>query len=185
VEAMSGHTSSQELLKLIRDGRELSPNIVISYGGFNDIAYSLPYKQNKHDFEHFFFHQKFLGAMQAVDFTSINYGLPSKKDIATNWIDNERTMAAISHEFGAKFLGCLQARGEKIDNHFLNYVLLDECFNAARAQLPTYDYLVDFTDIMHKLDENPYVDGIHVTHLGNRTIAENIHKELLKRGWVN
>src|SRR5262249_27994290 len=41
--AIGGYTSSQELLKLIRDGLEFQPNIVITLNGVNDaLNYGLP-----------------------------------------------------------------------------------------------------------------------------------------------
>jgi hypothetical protein len=125
---VAGYTSTQELLKLVRDVIPLRPHIVLSYGGFNDLLYyplnSCPPNQQGEKSGPFayqservlkpFVHHFQVDYMRSIsqlypdsDYT-VYYGLQNNKSASTFWFDNVRAMSAITSEFNILFLSFLQ-----------------------------------------------------------------------------
>lgn len=126
---ISGYTSSQELLKFERDVIQLSPDIVISYSGVNDL-YMFPLadesERNSRPFISRFqvqFIRQVLEKLRYLQFglptpdipdwekggrETVFYGLPSHKNAPHFWIDNMRMMHALSQEFGIAFFSFFQ-----------------------------------------------------------------------------
>jgi len=129
---VGGYTSSQELLKLIRDVLPLNPDIVLSYSGFNDLYSISPhikaYRKNLNIYKRPFIHpfqvefcNKILQTYKQKDEeipvffnnpgkteNSISYGLENDKTGAEFWIYNTRMMHAIAKEFGILFMSFFQ-----------------------------------------------------------------------------
>ena len=125
----SAYTSSQELLKLIRDVLPLKPDIVISYGGANDL-YMFPNtdeaERHKRPFITRFqvqFVNQIMEKLSKIEYSfptqndpdwnkggtgTVYYGLKNDKTASQFWIDNIRMMHALSNEFGIKFLSFFQ-----------------------------------------------------------------------------
>ncbi|MDR2833865.1 MAG: SGNH/GDSL hydrolase family protein, partial [Streptococcaceae bacterium] len=132
-----GYTSSQELLKLIRDVIPLKPDIVISYSGVNDL-YNIPdpteIERHKRPFVTKFqvqFIKQIIEKLSILQYglpVDLQYGLPVEKNPDWNkegkgtvfyglqndkpasefWIDNMRMMHALSKEFDFLFLSFFQ-----------------------------------------------------------------------------
>lgn len=125
---VSSYTSSQELLKLIRDVIPLEPDIVISYSGVNDL-YSFPKPEDGERFKRPFitrfqvqFIQQILERLtkevgipvvnaptwNQLGHSTVFYGLKNNRTSAELWLDNERMMNAICEAFGIHFFGFFQ-----------------------------------------------------------------------------
>jgi hypothetical protein len=125
---VTSHTSTQELLKLIRDVIPLQPDIVVSYSGFNDLAYYPPSQPSpfgdgrqsrmyayqtervRRPFVHTYQVDIFRTTMQMHPEGNrlIHYGLQNDKSASEYWLDNMRMMNAIAKEFGITFLSFFQ-----------------------------------------------------------------------------
>ena len=200
---IAAYTSSQELLKLIRDVIPLKPDIVLSYSGVNDL-YRYPRKPcNQPEREE----RPFITTYQ-VDFmqkvnngNAVYYGLSNNKSVSEHWLDNIRMMRAISEQFNILFLSFLQPF-----YHVGEYKLTDSqkaIFNRKgwysgnpstnlspertdfvvkghqdiREATKDIDYITDLTNIFDEYT-NIYRDACHVTEIGNKIIASNIFEEL-------
>lgn len=136
---VAGYTSSQELLKMIRDVLPLKPDVVLSYSAFNDIiVHSRSLQKIKFETEHFDMdfplereNRPFLTNFQVNyikeillkypnDKRNVYYGLQNDKSGSDVWLDNARMMRAISNEYNILFLSFLQPF---IDNGY--YTLTD------------------------------------------------------------
>ena len=134
---MAGFTSNQELIKLIRDGLGLKPNIVIVYDGINDVGslYSLPghpmvspYQKELMEYlvglgdKHFFMPNLMYAITRTslenkknqpskesyVKLAGISYGPEDNTSPVNQWIRNHRIMHTICEEFGIKYFVFLQ-----------------------------------------------------------------------------
>ena len=125
----SGYTSTQELLKFIRDVIPLNPDIVISYSGANDL-YMFPHSDENERYKKPFitrFQVQFLNqiseklsniqyALPTPDDqnwkkggkNTVFYGLQNTKTASEFWIDNMRMIHSLSREFGIRFLPFFQ-----------------------------------------------------------------------------
>ena len=126
---VSGYTSTQELLKLQRDVIGLSPDIVISYSGVNDL-YMFPSEEEKERWKKPFitkfqvqFINQVLEKLSRLDYSlptpdipewekggrpTVFYGLESAKTAGPFWVDNMRMMNALCKEFGITFFSFFQ-----------------------------------------------------------------------------
>jgi len=125
---VSSYTSSQELLKLIRDVIPLNPDIVISYSGVNDL-YSFPKPEDGERYRRPFitrFQMQFIQQIlerltkevgipvvnapswNQLGHSTVFYGLKNNKTAAELWIDNERMMNALCEAFEIHFFGFFQ-----------------------------------------------------------------------------
>lgn len=198
---MTAYTSSQELLKLIRDGLELAPALVISYSGYNDFINS-PSMGNR--FIYKIFEQiepvsmgersqlsQLLWGEDVADTLSLSYGAKTQLNAAEYWYRNEIMMYNICRGFDIPFLGilqpCLFTKNTKMlsvfeEREFQRYPLKEyvqeqmgkakQLVNAGREK-----NIVDFTALFDRCD-NVYVDTCHVFEQANMMIAEAIYKTI-------
>lgn len=191
-----GYNSSQELLKLIRDGLELQPFLVISYSGINDMV-KLP-RMGAHYMDHVwenFFVEGEVDSIVLEDNFSVTYGSMTQMDSAEYWYRNERIMCNICRGFSIPFLGILQpctytriseerslfekralyANAERIIKHF----------EKARYLIKSGEEkdIIDFTTLFHH-KKDIYFDTCHVFEEGNQIIAETIYQTMKERKLV-
>ena len=126
---VAGYSSSQELLKLIRDVLPLRPDVVLSYSGLNDLyGYPKPTEKIRNGrpfITHFQveFIEKIIEKLiptseqlpimhdlmwQENGNTTVYYGLKNQKTSSELWLDNTRIMHAIAEEFQFPFLSFFQ-----------------------------------------------------------------------------
>ena len=126
---IAGYSSSQELLKLIRDVLPLKPDIVLSYSGLNDLyGYPKPSEPIRHGrpfITHFQveFIEQILEKLTAAKFglpimndliwdktgnRTVYYGLKNNKSSSDVWLENTRIMHSIAKEFKIDFLSFFQ-----------------------------------------------------------------------------
>jgi len=104
---MGGYSTSQELLKVLRDAPALKPEVVVSLSGVNDMGFlhNVPRHPLLHRYQH-------LTARYLKDnlsaFQNWVAGVPEQVEASDVWIRNIRLMHAISAVYGAKFFSFLQ-----------------------------------------------------------------------------
>lgn len=106
---VGGYSSNQEVLKLIRDGLLLSPHLVISLNGVNDLGFiwsCSPEYPMVSPYQHRVV--TFLSDANAGMKVSLGMKADPKFGAVGQWEKNIRTMRAVSKEFGAEYLCFLQ-----------------------------------------------------------------------------
>jgi hypothetical protein len=210
----AAYTSTEELIKLIRDVIPLHPDIVISYSGVNDFKLD---RQPK-NMENFTprYQRPFIAVAQERIFSWISqqeggatvlYGMQTDKSPVMFWSDNQRMMHSISEEFGIKFIGILQAsprsegiasaviegylaarRGEMEDNKnvFINPLWLKIMYDEAEKEIEDIPYILNFRHIFDGIaDFDIYMDLSHKFERGNQIIAANVFENLIKMGYLD
>lgn len=195
-----GYFSAQELLKLIRDGIWMKPDLVISYSGLNDV-----YERGEYPF--LCDYQKELCGY----FDDRQNGLESSRGVRRkresayyNWRINMRMIHGVLSEFAIPFLAIGQpsswAKEGKNDIRELEYQILHKSLltdgksyesaikNArdmrenVKSDSERFEWLEDFSDIFDG-KSGMYVDVVHCSEKGNRIIAEKVY-ELLKEKFL-
>lgn len=196
-----GYSTNQELLKLLRDGLEFNPQLVISYSGVNDRGdYSLLPNPMVHTYQRDLLHAMtttpepgFLpNTLQALRLLSgkkgdldFSLGVGTTRTLAQQYERNLRLMNAISQANGSKFIGFIQPCG-----YFGNALepgagksniyrqKIRELYEDLVKIAPRISYLRDATKI---LDGHPEVyksDYVHLEENGDKMIADYILKEI-------
>lgn len=200
--SVSGYTSGQELIKLIRDIIPLKPNMIIVYDGGNefgkDIGHPFSFSYAKEVYE---FARKH---MEEDDYTNFSKEVYTGIDTGLNefdgWLLNIRHMHAIAADHDIKFfsfcqpvLGCKDGITYEEKNMLLSlpgevadaYMHKESIFKkhlAKEENIPEYIY--NITNAFDGIDD-VYMDSCHVKNeKGNRIIAnkikEVIYPEILK-----
>lgn len=179
VGGLSSYTVAQECLKLIKDVLVISPDLVISYSGVNDMTGSTNIEN--HYFNRDYYHailNKMIskGYIKNVlqgkyQIKQINLGLHDSLDQCDFWIKCERIMHSVCYEFGIDFHGCLQGFLFKV---FDNLEKLDE-YKKCKKYIAdnNFAWLHDMTEIFNG-NEDVFYDLCHVFEKGNRIIAQNM-----------
>lgn len=190
---VSGYTSGQELLKLIRDVVPMKPDMILVYDGCNDLnvdikhPFSFAYLKTVFDFAR--------GHMEQdanIEYTQkLCEGVKSESDRFDQYLCNIRNMHAIASEHNIRFFGfcqpvlsckkgitdeekniLLSMPGGRVDFWVSDYFRGDL---ESGEDIP--EYLYDFTSIFDDVD-NVYMDVCHVNEKGNRIIANRV-KEII------
>lgn len=206
---MGGYSTNQELLKLVRDGIEFQPDIVISYSGINDRGrYSaLPYPM-VHSYQR--------GTVETLTGTTDSpllpntikllsrltstpqslaptFGVPSRLTLAQQYRRNMELMNAVSSLGGAKFFGFIQPFGFWKTRHSESLIAKEDydveptlALYSEIVKIPNeLPYVHDATQILEGHDGVYHEDAVHLTREGNRVVAESIfntiREEILAR----
>jgi hypothetical protein len=196
--ATGGYSTSQELFKLVRDGLEFQPDIVISWSGWNDrdVYDVLPYpmihkyqvmlEENIVAIKRPIFFPSTVRLLQRVlnaEPRKLGYtlGVPSKRTPAENYKRNMQLMHAIAVANGAEFFGFVQPIGN-LELHKKKVNELYENITALPKELP---YVKDATSILDGHDGVFREEGkpkghppVHLTQEGDRIVAEYIFKNI-------
>jgi len=125
---VAGYSSSQQVLKLMRDSLPLEPDVVIFLDGVNEIGFvqSVPDRPMVHKYQkkvfdsltsdkHFPALPNFVSFLRRIgkekserSVAGVNYGLSVKTTPAENWLRNMRSAKVLSNEFGSEFMEVLQ-----------------------------------------------------------------------------
>lgn len=186
---IGGYYSGQELLKLLRDGIYLKPDIVISYSGIND-AYK-KHRTEGHPLIASYLKRSLDNVLPKKN--KLSYGFEKELDIAEEWIMNTRMMRAICSELDIQFHSFLQPyanignyklseREEAFLNNYNSYFgVVEETkrffYEKVWEKLPEYPYMHDLTDIFSGMT-GIYYDICHVSEEGNEIIAKEIYKRI-------
>ncbi|MBO3761555.1 SGNH/GDSL hydrolase family protein [Ciceribacter sp. L1K22] len=196
--AGKGHSSSQELLRVIRDAPAIKPDLIISLSGICDIGYLVNAKG--YPFLHKY-SRKAMEYLKRSDIVSdISHGYPDSAGPAEVWCRNQRLANVVSAELGIKHIVLLQpvqgigsypATAEELE--FLDqksrvvlraadvpYITAVRDFYAEvrdiMAREPEkYKHIVDFTSIFDNVP-GAYRDHRHQSQLGVEHIATQVEK---------
>lgn len=179
---IQGYASSQELLKLIRDGLLIKPDLVISFSGIND-ATGLGII-DEHPF-----------VMRSVKYLlkdenrSIEYGLENHEKPSSLWFANMKIMKSICDTFSIPFVGILEPfpfydrrkKQDKFAHVFFSESVqqrIFEFYDDVKREIVHEKYLVDLSDLLIDKPQLVY-DYIHCDTNGNYMIAESIEKYII------
>ena len=191
--AITDYNSGNELIKFVRDGLCLKPDIVISYSGFIDFRnYNLDYPYVN------------LNLMRTTKTWEENchkkviYGVKDDRTAYTRWLENEKSIYSICKEYGIKFYAVLQpwvgsnftGNSEQLKKWYYQYwnivfpEFTDLLKNAndfwVNIRIDRNDWLIDFTSIFDGVKQDAvFYDSIHVNEVGNKIVADSF-KCLLK-----
>jgi len=189
---IGGYSSSQELLKLLRDGFAFKPDIVISYSGWNDRGiYRMKDFPMVHPYQ-----EQILNSIVNVDHNirilpnlmkflkgrlfnyngrlKLVFGLPRQIDNTEVFIRNMSYMNALCSVEGADFFSIIQPvnRFENPRNKWdhSGKLLFQKLSNYATG----CEYMHDATQVLEGGVDVWKKDGIHLTEHGNKVIADYI-----------
>lgn len=191
---VSGYTSGQELIKLVRDVLLLNPNMIIVYDGGNELnidiehPFAFSYAQKIYEFAN----EHMVKDSNAIFTDKVCEGVASKGNRFDGWLFNIRNMHAIAKEHNIRFfsfcqpiLSCKEGKTEKEKNMLLSMQsgqadfqekeYFRRCF-MERKDIP--NYIFNFTNIFDNVDD-VFMDSCHVKNEeGNRIVAGKI-KEVI------
>lgn len=104
--AGKGSTSSQEVLRVLRDAPGIDPHLVISLSGITDIGYLLLAMDNPFAHKYTRRVMNFLAETEMV--TDVVYGYPNTLSPAQSWCRNQRIARVLADEMGIPLLVFLQ-----------------------------------------------------------------------------
>ena len=179
-----GYSSNQELLKLIRDGLEFKPNIVISYSGLNDLGKfnELPYPM-VHPYQRYLlkynagisspkyfpstlsFLQRLLHSEEQMP-SNITLGVKTHLSQSGQYLRNIDLMKIISESRKAKFFGFIQP---------CSYCKTHKFYKEVIPRSADLGYMTDATSILDGVDDAYKKDGVHLTLTGNKAVANFIY----------
>lgn len=168
--AGKGSTSSQEVLRVLRDAPQIKPHLIMSLSGICDIGYLL--NAPSHPFTHKYTRRvmDFVAATELV--SDVVYGYPGQDSPAQVWCRNQRLARVLADEMGfpiVVFLQPVQGFGrydqteeERAFFESKQSVVLraagkpygqcvtefyTEVFEIMAARPQDFDHVVDFTDV--------------------------------------
>lgn len=205
--ATTGYCATQEFLKFNRDVLNLKPDIVISFGGYNDINgtssvedYPYLHKYAKKFYDFLKTNPRLApDSMYMRNVSLISHGSPSILSDYEIWIENMKKMNAICQIYNIDFIAYFQPMLEtekceidllldKIINQF--YEQSNMCRSDVRknntiyaqkvkAQIIQYPFIRDLTGLFEN-QSDVFYDICHYTEKGNRIISERIFEDINK-----
>lgn len=194
--AVEGYASAQELIKLMRDIVPLKPDMVIVFDGCNDLPRdAMPSVANIFEFTYMKTIMEYINGQIGAEAGKhkIFCGIPACERAIEVWLKNIKYMHAVCEINNIKFLSFMQPLfygkpkmhskqdaivHKKWDIHYGEAsetikVSMREFRKRAPEICKANDYIYDLSDI---LDNEEYMDSLHVFEKGNRIIADEIFK---------
>ena len=196
-----GYNSTQEMLKLFRDGPALKPDLVVALSGLNDIDFYHSYSATA----------PFVSGYQvqigkyiintSEAFNWIALGLPNRLPDYEIWLRNTRITKHIATDMGAQYCCFLQPGvgvGEFVPDSFelklieqANRVVTplsrkkllkatENFYQNIRNHLAEHPHIIDVSNVFKGMSKI-YRDVRHPNEHGNKILAERIFRELDKR----
>ena len=196
ISAMGSHSSSQILIKLIRDMSHMNLDTVIYYGCINEIAHT----EIKNHFVHRY-QQKLFKKLDSMRPKGIKYE-SGISDCFEHWIHQVRMMHGVCNELKIKFYAIIapiltlkKPRSnrdiELLEHIFPSLDSADEEELTIQTKLlcdkvneKEHPYIYDFTDIFNSLSEDVFIDRMHIYDHANEIIAKHVI-DIIKSDMVN
>lgn len=189
--AVGGYYSGQELIKLVRDMMQLSPDMIIVYDGCSDMIQGIFNKKFKYLSDLVSFAGERIapyGSAVHVDH-KIWMGISRNNETIENWLQNINYMYAIANSKHIKFFSFIEPMlftKKNLDLHsksiwktMMFHVHNDKIIKLAHQYREKaadfekeYSYIYNLTGIFD--DEDVYMDIEHVYENGNEIIAAHI-----------
>lgn len=204
--ATTGYCSTQEFLKFNRDVIELCPDLVISFGGYNDIEGTSSVEQYPflHKYSQKFY--RFLldnprlapDSMYMRSVQQVSHGNKTKEEDCDIWINNMQKIKAICDLNDIQFLAFFQPmlETENVNTNIITERIIQDFYRLSdvskeevhkkteeyskkiRSRIKDFDYIKDCTG-WFKNKTNVFYDTCHYTEFGNAVISNNILIEIL------
>jgi hypothetical protein len=194
--AGKGNTSSQEVLRVLRDTPGIAPHLIISLSGICDIGYLL--NARNQPFSHKYT-RRVMDHVRETDLVdNVIYGYPNEASGAASWLRNQRMARVMADEMGIPIVVFLQAvqgygRYDQTPEEiaFLaekspvilkaankSYIqCVTEFYDEVRATIAAdpvaYDHVVDFTDVFADCP-GAFRDHRHQSPLGVTHVARKM-----------
>jgi len=207
--AVCGYNSGQELLKLLRDGMMIEPDIHISYSGANDFASNVGYVSDyEKNIYNSFFEQKNISPLLPNTIYMLRLLLPQKKTILSFentspprsdsfWYNNMLAMGGIATKKNYAFMGILQpVLGMGHYRQHNAEAVLDSGRIGRKANYGEYYpkakqhiasdtlHFFDFTHIFDTVRGEVFVDFCHIDDDYQKTVAENVFVCMVKQNYI-
>jgi len=189
---VGSYTVAQELLKMIRDGVILSPDIVISYSGINDATTLLDLNLPEHPFirpyipgmfQYLLDHDKVTSRIFFVRSKNLSLGVSDCESKADFWIRCQRMMHAVCEEFNIDFYSFLQPQNvkESVDVPPAKEETITNFYEDVGEFIAeqTGGWIFNLEEVFDG-KENIYYDYCHIYEQGNRIIAKEIMPRVLE-----
>jgi len=173
---VSGFSTNEELVKLLRDVIPIRPNVVISYSGFNDSNNKgssissinenlpLPYYNPRHGRPYMllelFIKRRIETMSQAKEGAFVNYGLKSKHSWFDRWLANMRIMHILAKEYSFDFLGIFQPSmcfSRVLSVSCDNKLLSDQCLSYGQMSITPLKYNTDIDEAKKRIAKYDYL----------------------------
>ena len=176
--AHEGNDIVQEILRLLRDGYALKPDIVISLSGVNNLRYKQV--DNLFNIEDF-----------AIWFRSLTSegiccnGVCCKESLYSFWSRNVSLLKAISEVYGASFFGFLQPMNITMENMSLREKSMHEEEQRSEEGIREFRQFAcdneDYINLMRLFEhkEGMFFDDCHYTDMANEVIANKIYEAII------
>lgn len=165
-----------EILRLLRDGYELHPHIVISMSGVNNLYYKDSSNQ---------FNEERLIAWCKVLSPNNEYcsGVKSDESAYHFWIRNEKLLGVVAEFLGAKFFSFLQPMNNTMEDMSLREKSLYEQerrINGAREFAQLANDQEGYINLMRLFEHHDemYFDICHYTDKAHAIIAERVYDSI-------
>ncbi len=187
--AITDYSSSNELIKLVRDVLRIRPDIVISYSGFIDFRQYVP------DYPDINLNlMRTSEKWEKESGREVIYGAADRRSAYERWQENEKIMNQVCELYHIKFYGVLQAwlgsesedsgrLREWSENYWkVSFPQFDSIVENAedfkekiRTDAERCSWLYDATAVFAGIgDEKIFYDSIHVNETGNEIIADAV-----------
>jgi lysophospholipase L1-like esterase len=188
--AIAGYFSALELLKILRDCLQLSPDVIITFDGVNDAIQPM---QSGHPMVHPYGKKTFDVMFEATvqnkidvnvnkQIKGVTYGCENFASRIDFWYSNLRIIKAVCEEFNIAFLPFLQPTSlytsHAADTSDERSLAINSFYQDAAALAKTSGFIIDATSVLDGASE-PYSDYVHYTEAGNQMIAEFVFRYIL------
>lgn len=181
--AHPGADITVELLRLLRDGYYLKPDIVISMSGINNTYH----KGTENEFNGEASMELFRNAFADMECST---GIPSDESLYDFWLRNLNLMKMVSEQMGADFLGFLQPMNVAMDEMSLeekSWFVRERVLEGAGEFARRADDKQGYINLMRIFEHRPgmYMDAVHYTDRACEEIAlkvwDSLRPVLIKR----
>lgn len=205
--ATTGYCSTQEFLKFNRDVLPLKPDVVISFGGYNDIEgtssveqFPFLHKYSRKFYEYLKTNPRLApDSMYMRNVNMVSHGNPDVREDYLIWIENMKKMKVLCDLYSIQFIAYFQPMLEN-ESCFVDTTLeqiIEEFYALSNISRQTiHDKVVSYnTSIRKYMKQFPFIrdlggifknqshvfyDICHYTEIGNELIAEKVFCDLKK-----
>ena len=189
---VGSYTVAQELLKMIRDGIALKPDVVISYSGINDATTLPDLNLPEHPFirpyipgmfQYLLDHDKVSSHIFTVHPKNLSLGIRDCESKAEFWIRCQRMIHAVCKEFDIEFYSFLQPQNIQngVDIPPVKEKTINSFYDEVRLYISRHgDGWMNNLENVFDGKDNIYYDYCHIYERGNRIIAKEIIPVVLK-----
>lgn len=162
-----------EMLRFLRDGFVLQPQIVISMSGVNNLSYK--------DCENQFNETRMLSLICGKEHCS---GVHSDESLYSFWNRNQKLMKLMVESCGSRFLGFLQPMNitmEDMDLREKSLYEFDSRIIGARSFIQMNDDKSEYINLMKLFEhqDGMYMDMAHYTDTAHEIIANRVLEEII------